>query len=354
MADSTKPATLEDTGSGDTLSLDIVKFGARNPATALQLDKPTLQALLDGRTETLTQDPVVFVPGKMYWINTPAVPTTQLSGSIVVFNGIGEFQVSVNSALESDRKFFGDSGGHGDWGLVTFTLNEQHGPSTQAWGFWDFSANPTDGDNIGWVFQGTLVKSIVFQNSPTSSDNVQIGGTLDETIDNLVAKIQSFGTDLSAICSKESSTSVRMTVGTSYFGAASNNKVELAVWVGNARITTSHLAIGGSSLSGGADGPIIPEPVVITPTPPGAGNLNISFGADKTWNDVVSGFIAWADATLSAPGLLDCHLTQPADGTLTPQWNQMSVYLNTNGSQEIMTVKVQSLFISWVFSGQLY
>lgn len=98
----------------------------------------------------------------------------------------------------------------------------------------------------------------------------------------------------------------------------------------------------------------MPGPVVITPSPPQMGNINILFGNDKTWNDVITAFVAWADATLSAPGLLVCTLTQPAnDGLIIPDNMQMGVYMSSDGFPETMTLKIRSLIGSYIFSAQL-
>ena len=71
MAENTKIVNLKDTGSGDTLVLDVLVFGARNPATAVALGKTDAVALkamiANPVTKTLT---VKNAPASPYALET--------------------------------------------------------------------------------------------------------------------------------------------------------------------------------------------------------------------------------------------------------------------------------------------
>ena len=82
--------------------------------------------------------------------------------------------------------------------------------------------------------------------------------------------------------------------------------------------------------------------VVITPTPPNMGSMNITYGSDMTWNDIVTALNAWAVTNLSAGVAPICSLTQPTnDGPLTPNNMQMSVYMSSDQVYEQANLYVQ-------------
>ena len=126
--------------------------------------------------------------------------------------------------------------------------------ATQAWGFWDFSANPLDGDSVIITYgAGLPVYSVTmaFRNTPTASD-IQIGGTLDETIANLANYINLQLSGGYVTAKKTSGTQVKVSAGVQDIGAASNGKLRPLIFVGGARITISHVD-GSGFCTGGAD-----------------------------------------------------------------------------------------------------
>jgi hypothetical protein len=95
--------------------------------------------------------------------------------------------------------------------------------------------------------------------------------------------------------------------------------------------------------------------VVITPSPPQMGNLNILFGTTSTWNDVIAAVNAWAATNLSSGVAPICSLSEPADGTLIPSPYQSGVYLNGNGAQAVMNIFIQSIVNpTKVYQGSIY
>ena len=297
----------------------------------------------------LDADPTNPVPGQQWWLYAPEMPSTKLAGQNAVVGGLGSIIISLNSTNLDDRKLFGDSS-FGEYGNVTFSSTSA-GVPVQAWGFYDFSANPLDGDHIGLVFLGNVIGDLTFKDTPIGPSDIPIGATLSDTLDNLITAANNIVSDNYAVLTKESDSEVRVTFGSAYAGTDSNHKLELAIWSGYSRITTSHLESGTSYLYGGNWGAAI---IDIIPSPPQMGNINVQYNRAALWNDIVTAFIAWADANLSAPGLLAVSLDQPThDGPLHPDSMQYSVYLQSDGSPETITLKIKSLLTDNVFTAQI-
>jgi hypothetical protein len=92
--------------------------------------------------------------------------------------------------------------------------------------------------------------------------------------------------------------------------------------------------------------------VVVTPTPPNMGSMNITYGSDMTWNDIVTELNAWAVANLSGGVAPICNLTQSGnDGPLTPDSFQLSIYLASDQVYEQVNLYVQ--MTTGQFIGQL-
>ena len=97
----------------------------------------------------------------------------------------------------------------------------------------------------------------------------------------------------------------------------------------------------------------MPGGITITPSPPNMGHLNVLFGNDKTWNDIITALNAWAVANLSAGVAPICDLTEPTnDGPLIPDNMQNSVYLNSDALAESVSIYVQ--VTTGQFVGSLY
>jgi hypothetical protein len=93
----------------------------------------------------------------------------------------------------------------------------------------------------------------------------------------------------------------------------------------------------------------MPGPVNIVPSPPNMGHLEIDFGNDKTFDDIVTAFNAWAVANLTAGVAPVVSLSNAADGTLIPDSMQSGVYLQSDGAGESMILKVKSPDTTYTF-----
>jgi len=128
----------------------------------------------------------------------------------------------------------------------------------QAWSNFDFSDNPIDGDTIGCVLFGVVFWTFIFKDTPGTppiyTSHVQIGLTLEATIDNLVSAAATYVDKGTVVLTKTSTSQVKISMGYKYPGTIGNTTMmEVAVWVGNSRITISHVAEGSARLYGGSD-----------------------------------------------------------------------------------------------------
>jgi len=128
--------------------------------------------------------------------------------------------------------------------LITVHIGDTSILLTQAWGFWDFSANPLDNDSITLEYAGYSPITYRFKNTPSDPEDVQIGTILSDTLDNFVTKIGTAGISGEIYVSNEAGVQIKAIAGDMAFGLASNNKLKISVTSGGARISTSHLDSG--------------------------------------------------------------------------------------------------------------
>ena len=277
-------------------------------------------------------------------LHQAGAPSTKLEGSEPIYGGLGAFHVIVTSTLAADTGQFGDPG-YGRYGFISFEPIELYNPDTQAWGFWDFPTNPQDGDVISLIEGIAIPADIYFKDTPVNPNDIQIGVGISHTVDNLMTYLNANFAPSSIVSTREAVDQVRITVGSNYQGANSNNKWRLTVAAGG-RVATSH--VSSDYCYEGANGTLIIYPVTITPTPPGTYAMIISYSIDKTYNDIVTALNAWAVANLSAGVAPICNLTNPADGSIVPLG--ITVYLTSDLVPEQLNFNLQ--LASGRFDGQ--
>ena len=133
----------------------------------------------------------------------------------------------------------------------------------QAWGNIDFVALPQDDDEFRVIQQGNTLQIFIFKDTPGSppsgTTHVQIGGTISDTIDNLITAADLVFDPLLVIFTKASTVQVKVTMGAQYPGTHGNDQIDLPVYVGISRFSVSHVDPTFARLYEGTD--------VINPSP---------------------------------------------------------------------------------------